>query len=328
MDKRKDMADHFVDRHWPSATLAPLAADASSRRYFRAHHPDGSTRIVMDAPPETGEDIRPFVSVAKALLDAGLSAPEIFATDTLNGFLLLEDFGDLLFPAAISKDPTVEPSIYTQACDAIFALRNVPTQGLREYTASDMVAFIAPLFDEYQARNGNDTSPEDRTRISTLLHSAIRNITPINDVIILRDFHAENLIHLPDRIGTKAVGLLDFQDAMIGHRAYDLASLLDDARREVPDEIREICIARFAQIASISKSTLEQEIAVQGAQRNMRILGIFVALAHGRSKPQYLNLLPRVWGHLMRNLAHPSLSELREAVLTSITPPNIGNLQP
>lgn len=328
MDKRAKMAEAFLHAHWPDATLTLLAADASSRRYFRALHPDGGTRIVMDAPPDTGEDTRPFVKIAKALLGADLSAPEIYAQDTALGFLLLEDFGNAMFPSAIKANPEIEPAIYTRACDAIFALRDVPKDGLVEYTPEMMASFIAPLFDEYQARNGLPASQTARGRVTDLVANAIDTWTPVNDVMILRDFHAENLIWLPERVGPQSVGLLDFQDALLGHRSYDLASLIDDARRDVPDVTRTLCIDHFSDIASIDPPTLERELAIQGAQRNMRILGVFVALAHSRNKPQYLDLLPRVWTNLMRNLAHPDLSDLHDAVKGAITPPNLEALKP
>lgn len=328
MDRRADLANDFVAQHWPNATLSLLAADASSRRYFRAHHANGETRIVMDAPPATGEDTRPFIQVAETLLDAGLSAPHIYARDTTNGFLLIEDFGDALFTVAIQSDPAIEPLLYRRACDAIHALGNVPTEGLTEYTPKMMADFIAPMFDAYQSRNGTEPSQAARNRITGLMLDALNRWTPNATVMILRDFHAENLIWLPERAAVQSVGLLDFQDALLGHRAYDLASLVDDARRDVSDDIRRQCIDHFAQSTSIAPHILEREIAVQGAQRNMRILGVFVSLAHTRNKPQYLDLLPRVWGHLMRNLAHPDLSDLRDAVTSSIAPPNHEALLP
>ncbi len=328
MDKRAEMARDFVAQNWPGASVSLLAADASSRRYFRATQADGETRIVMDAPPETGEDTRPFIHVAKALLHAGLSAPRIFSHDVTRGFLLIEDFGDALFSKAIQSDPASEPILYTRACDAIYALRDVPTDGLTEYAPDMMANFVAPMFDAYQMRNGTAPSQTARERINDLMLDALNRWTPDCTVMILRDFHADNLIWLPERTNEKSVGLLDFQDALIGHRAYDLASLIDDARRDVPDAIRDLSIQHFADIADIAPAVLKREVAVQGAQRNMRILGVFVSLAHTRSKPQYLDLLPRVWGHLMRNLAHPDLSDLRDAVTSTISPPNRGALLP
>jgi len=145
-------------------------------------------------------------------------------------------------------------------------------------------------------------------------------------VLIQRDFHAENLLWLPNRTGVQRVGLLDFQDARTGHPAYDLVSLLKDARRDVPAKVERAMIARYVQNTNSDPRAFDAAYQLLGVQRNLRILGVFARLSLHFNKPHYVDLIPRTWAHLMQGLSHPALKKLRDQVLKDLPPPTPENL--
>ena len=146
-------------------------------------------------------------------------------------------------------------------------------------------------------------------------------------MVVLRDYHAENLIWLPERSGAARVGLLDYQDALEGPPAYDLVSLLEDARRDTSAELRDAMIRQYCEATGQSEAAILAQSALCGAQRNLKILGLFVRLSQTAGKHAYLDLLPRVWGHLQRNLAHPALADLQTWVTTNVPPPDPQKLK-
>ncbi|PWE33468.1 aminoglycoside phosphotransferase [Maritimibacter sp. 55A14] len=293
---------------WDTAVRSALAGDASARGYDRLSRADGQRAVLMDAPPERGEDVRPFTRIARHLRDCGLSAPAIMAEDTEAGFLLLEDLGDAVFARVAVAEPAREAALYAAAADALAVLQaHAPPGGLPHLDAATLGRMTAPVFEWY--------APDAAHGATDALAGAVAEVAGWLDaaapVLVLRDFHAENLIWLPDRAGPARVGLLDFQDAVTGHPAYDLVSLLEDARRDLGAGIRAATLARFAAATGADPRALEHACAVLGAQRNLRILGIFARLALRDGKPEYLDLLPRVWQHLRHDLAHPALAGLR-----------------
>ncbi|TCP61148.1 hypothetical protein EV663_10695 [Rhodovulum bhavnagarense] len=313
----------FLDRAgWGAANRAPLAGDASNRRYDRlTGGPGDGGAVLMDAPPDRGEDVRPFIAIARHLHGLGLSAPEILAEDPEAGFLLLEDLGDALFARVTQDDPEAEPALYASAVDLLARLhRAAPPANLAAYGAPLMAELACLPFEWYLPAIGHPAPDEEkvafRAEIETLL---TRHATP--SVLVLRDFHAENLIWLPDRRGAARVGLLDFQDAMVGHPAYDLVSLLEDARRDVSPVLQAQMLDRYITASDTDPESFVRAYALLGAQRNLRILGVFARLCLRDGKPGYLSLMPRVWGHLMRDLAHPDLVELRARVLHNLPEP-------
>lgn len=316
-------ADGFLAKAgWGTARRAPLAGDASNRRYDRlTGGPGGAGAVLMDAPPTLGEDVRPFTSIARHLAGLGLSAPAILAEDADHGFLLLEDLGDDLFARICRQQPTAEPALYAAAVDLLAALhRAAPPKGLPAYDAPLMADLACLPFQWYLPALGRP-APEAakgavRAEIETLL---ARHAPP--SVLILRDYHAENLIWLPARSGVARVGLLDFQDAMVGHPAYDLVSLLQDARRDVSPRLQARMAQRYIAATGTNPDAFSLAYALLGAQRNLRILGVFARLCLRDGKPGYLPLMPRVWGHLMRDLAHPALANLRAVVLRVLPEP-------
>lgn len=312
MTDRTSLARAFLAKtSWAGAASCLLAGDASNRRYYRLHrHDTADTAVLMDAPPAKGEDVRPFVQVAEHLRSIGLSPPEIFAEDEAHGFLLLEDLGDALFARAIPDDPSLENSLYSAATDTLVVLHDhPPPPGLATYDPDIMADLAALAFDWYATGTG---APDRDLRAA--FHDAMRHLLAQHaanaDIMIQRDYHAENLLWLPERDGVARVGLLDFQGAMLGHRAYDLVSLLQDARRDVPRDIEAQMVARYIAATGADADAFQTAYRVLGAQRNLRILGVFARLCMRDGKQVYIDLIPRVWNHLQADLAHPALTPI------------------
>ena len=231
-DRDAEIATFLKAATWGEARVAPLAGDASNRRYLRlSRNDDQETAVVMDAPADKGEDVRPFIRIAKWLADAGFSAPTILAQDTQAGLLLLEDLGDALFARVIPDTPECENSLYSCATDVLVAMHKVtPPAEVDCYSVPVMTDLAALAYVWYL---GASTGPNEAAKVqfSTLMADLLNRHAPNQDVLIQRDYHSENLLWLSSRSGVARVGLLDFQDAMLGHPAYDLVSLLQDARR-------------------------------------------------------------------------------------------------
>lgn len=305
MTDRAAAADAFIDAAgWGQATRSVLAGDASNRRYDRLVAGDGHSAVFMDAPPEKGEDVRPFIRVAQFLTATGLSAPRILDQDTERGFLLIEDLGDAVFARLMADDPERTAPLYAAATDALIDLHKAAPLDLPVCDAAWLGTTTGLLFDWYAA----DATLEKP--FNDLFVPLAQGLDTAPRVVILRDFHAENLIWLPDRAGPARVGLLDFQDALLGHPAYDLVSVLQDARRDVAPEIEAEMIARYLRKTGAEAESFHRAYTLLGLQRNLRILGIFARLCLRDGKAHYLDYVPRVWGYVQRNLAHPDLAPL------------------
>jgi aminoglycoside/choline kinase family phosphotransferase len=306
---------------WGQARRSTLAGDASNRRYDRLIHPELGRAVLMDAPPEKGEDIRPFITIATHLRSAGLSAPQVLARDEAHGFLILEDLGDDLFARVLTQDLSHEAQLYDAAIDALIVAQNhAAPKGLAQYGADEMAqtAMLAP--DWYLAQT-QPVSDAQRGAFHDMVHGLLDHHLTAPFVLVQRDYHAENLLWLPERDGVARVGLLDFQDAMRGPAAYDVASLLKDARRDVSPAIQEAALTRYITRSGVAEDAFRASYALCSAQRNLRIIGVFARLCIRDSKPQYPDLMPRVWANLQSDLAHPALADLKAWVDAHMPPP-------
>jgi aminoglycoside/choline kinase family phosphotransferase len=291
---------------WGSAQVLPLAGDASFRRYFRIVEADRRA-VLMDAPPEH-EDVRPFLSVARLLTDAGFSAPRILAEDLTGGFLLIEDFGDRLMGPVLRREPALEEAVYAQAVDILSALHgSVAPAGLAPYDHAALVREVMVFADWYAKAAGIAVDEAAYVAAWDAVWQQVLAETAARPVVTLRDYHADNLMLL-DRPGVQGLGLLDFQDALAGHPAYDLVSLLQDARRDVSPALEQAMLDRFA---GPDAPAFRASYEVLGAQRNVKILGVFVRLRDRDGRQGYVERLPRVWGYLDRNFAHPALAPVK-----------------
>lgn len=323
MTDRAALANCFLaGTRWASARRAPLAGDASNRRYERLHLPGGETAVLMDAPPEKGEDVRPFVRIARHLHGLGLSAPEIFAEDSEQGFLLIEDLGDDLYSRVIPRQPELERCLYEAATDVLVLLRDAPMPRLEPYGAGRMTELAALAFSKYRDPVIGRPDAEAQRRFADRFEDVLIQTTGgIAPVLAQRDYHADNLLWLPARQGVARVGLLDFQDAMAAHPAYDLVSLLQDVRRDVPAAIEAAMIDRYIAATGVDDHLFRTAYMVLGAQRGLRILGVFGRLGRDYGKPHYVDMIPKVWDTVVRNLEHPALAPVADLVLNSLPKP-------
>ncbi|MDZ4094648.1 MAG: phosphotransferase [Paracoccaceae bacterium] len=328
MPDRKVLSQDFLTcEGWGTATRQFLAGDASDRSYDRLTR-GGQTAILMDAPPGKGDDPATFVAIAGHLASIGLSPPRVLAQDLRHGFLLLEDLGDALFARLILQDPAFEVPLYAAATDVLSHLhRHAAPEGLPNLTAQDWAEAATFALDWYRfAITGNRTNS---TAFTQTLAGLLTTCADGPRVMILRDYHAENLLWLPDRGGLKRVGLLDFQLAQMGQPGYDLVSMLQDARRDVHPDIEAAMIRHFLDASGTSDLGFAAAYAVLGTQRALRILGIFARLCLHGGKPGYVALIPRVWGQLQRNLQHPALASLGaicETILPEPTPKRLERI--
>ncbi len=295
---------------WGGAAILPLAGDASFRRYFRVVD-GGRSAVLMDAPPEH-EDVRPFIAIARHLGGLGLSAPEILAVDLDAGLLLLEDFGDARVGPVLAAAGADEHAVYAAAIDILVELGRHHPPAVASYDDAAMAREVMLFPDWYGPATGLEIDPEPWLAAWRAAWERVAEEAGAAPVLVLRDYHADNLM-LIDRPGLNGLGLLDFQDALAGHRAYDLVSLLQDARRDVTPELETAMLARYLDRAGVAdRSGFRAAYEVLGAQRNTKILGIFTRLWKRDGKSGYLAMQPRVWGYLERNLAHPALAPVRD----------------
>jgi N-acetylmuramate 1-kinase len=316
LSERTNLIEIFLQTHgWGSAERSLLAGDASFRRYDRLI--EGSRRaVLMDAPPPE-EDVRPFAKLARHLRHLGYSGPEIFAEDTANGFLLLEDLGDDTYTQILTKGGD-ERALYTLAIDVLIDLHRrpssetLPLKLVPDYDARTLMNEAYLFSDWYMpAVTGKETSPKARAAFGEAWLPFFESLQGVPQTLVLRDFHVDNLIWLPNRDTTKGCGLLDFQDALAGHPAYDLMSLLEDARRDIPEDLVNEMLERYlSAFEGLDREAFMKAYAILGAGRHAKVIGIFTRLNMRDGKPQYLQHIPRVWKLLERSIRTGGLDSL------------------
>lgn len=295
----------LADAGWGDAAIVPLAGDASFRRYFRVLE-GGRRAVLMDAPPPH-EDPRPFIAIAEHLNADGFAAPAILARDLTHGLVLIEDFGDLRVKEHLDAAPEAELPVYKRAVDLLVDLHRKPAAALPPYDRAVYQREVGLLTEWYCPAAGLAVDANAYVRAWNAVLPVVEQ-SASSAVTVLRDYHAENIM-LIDRAASHGLGLLDFQDALAGHPAYDLVSLLQDARRDVPEAVEAAMLAHYKGAAAPPQD-FDAAYAVLGAQRNAKIIGIFTRLWKRDDKPRYLSYLPRMWGLLERDLAHPALAPL------------------
>lgn len=342
------MKDFLARTGWGAATVTPLPGDASTRRYARLSMGDRKA-MLMDQPQTAegttapadaseearralgynavarlaGADCARFAAAAAWLRANGLAAPDVYAADHGQGFVILEDLGDALF-AEVLADGGDEKKLYEAAVEV---LARIHANDAPASLSSDKPLFdydLTALLGETDLLTewflplalGRVATDEETTEYRRLWREALAGIAGSRRVFVHRDYHAQNLLWLPDRDGVARVGLIDFQDAVAGSAAYDLISLTEDARRDVSPELAEAATRRYLaamkeQGSPVDEARFRREMAVMAAQRNAKIVGIFARLYKRDGKARYLVFLPRVWGYLERDLAHPALAGLK-----------------
>lgn len=333
-----------AQKDWRNASIRYLQGDASARAYARLSGPSVPA-ILMDSPRQPdgppirdglpysriahlAEDVSAFVAMDGLLREHGFSAPELYASDIDRGLVILEDFGDRVFGAEVAAGQPLD-DMWRAAVDTLVALRGLPTTS-EPIAADERHTHHLPLYDTsalaietellpdwyWSALFGAPVPAEVRDNYVRLWADALAHVTAADARLTLRDYHSPNLIWLPERPGTSRVGLIDFQDAVRGHPAYDLVSLLQDARLDVPERLEAGMLDHYCRLCAAREPAFDDgafrlAYAVLGAQRNSKILGIFARLHRRDGKPLYLKHMPRLWIYLGRNLAHPGLAALR-----------------
>ena len=314
MTDRAAVIEAFLaDSPWRDAQHRPLKGDASFRRYVRL---EGGPKpaMLMDAPPPR-EDVRPFMTVARHLTDMGFSAPEIYQDNASAGLLVIEDLGDETYTRRLA-DGGDEAALYALAVDTLIALHRqprAPSVAVPPYDEAKLLEEALLLVDWFlPAATGRATPAPLREDYRDLWRRLLPAADAAPPTLVLRDYHVDNLMWLEGRDGVRRCGLLDFQDAVIGSPAYDLASLLEDARRDVPGDLAAAMTARyFDAFPKIDRAGFETAGAVLAAQRNCKIIGIFTRLLARDGKDIYLRHIPRVWRLLERDVRRPALAPLR-----------------
>ncbi len=316
MTRDSAMAAFLAGAGFRDARIAPLAQDASFRRYWRLTG-GRVPAVLMDAPAP--EDIRPFLRIAAHLAAQGLSVPEILAADAQAGLVLEEDLGDALYavildgPAGASATP-----LFDAAIDALVILqRAAPPPGLPAWDAAAMAeTALGTLFDWWwPARYGTPAPGQARTDIAAALQAMLRPVADGPRCLVHRDFFAGNLLWLPGRAGPRRAGIIDFQGAAIGHPAYDLVSLLQDARRDIDPALAQHAVGRYlAARPELDPAAFHAAFAACAAQRHLRVTCQWVRLARRDGKPHYLAFGPRTWRLLARALREPAAAPLAHAL--------------
>lgn len=318
---RETEMDAFLMRSgWRGAQRRMLAADASFRHYARVVYGEQKA-VLMDAPPPW-EDVGKFMLVSEHLRRYRISVPRILESDPEHGFLLLEDFGDTSFTRLLRAHPEREGELYAAAVDALNEMYQESQSDAAEDVAQlplyDSTVYLreVALFAEWFLPQcvGMARAKELRQEWLQLWSEVLRRAALHQDCLVHRDYHADNLFWLEDREGYRAVGMLDFQDALWGDAAYDLASLLEDARRDVHPATVAHCLKQFIAASGAEEQAFLMRYAVLAAQRNAKIIGIFTRLAVRDGKQHYLDYLPRVWAHLSHDLQHPMVTSIAEFV--------------
>jgi N-acetylmuramate 1-kinase len=329
-----------------------MPGDASTRSYARLVR-DDSVFILMnspkrpDGPPQydgksysaavhLAEDVKPWVAIANGLRGRGLSAPKIHHADLDAGFLITEDFGSASIVEGDPPQPV--PEGYETATDMLAALHREPlsetlplapqiTYAIPRFDTDAMLVEMGLMLEWYLPDRGAEVSDELRSQFVAMwreLLEAKAASTP--RTWVMRDFHSPNIIWLGDRDGISRIGIIDFQDAVLGPAAYDLVSLLQDARIDVPEQLELTLLTRYikarrAADEAFDAAAFAELYAIMSAQRNTRLLGTFARLNRRDGKPQYLKHQPRIWTYLTRSLAHPALAGFREWYLANVPPP-------
>lgn len=314
MDER--VTSFLESTGWANAEVTKVAGDLSARKYFRLRK-GSNTAILMECAEENDPSLPNFIKLSNWLRSLGLSAPEIYAADTQGGLAIMQDFGESNLTSLIAEDAGIQKPSYEDIVDTLVTIRNAnPPDGLDTPSAQDFCDATKLADSWYPGADAKALSA-----IRPLLETVLTEILETGPTVSLRDFHADNIIWLGDNPPVQRAGLLDFQDAILTHPAYDLMSLLTDARTDVSKDLSEHITQLYCQRTGDDIDETSKAIAALGVQRNLRILGIFTSAAIRDAKPHHLPALPRVYTHLMTCASHPALRSLATTLRAALPEP-------
>lgn len=291
--------------------LIPIKNDASFRKYFRV-----DKKILMDADPNLGEDVGSFININHVLREFKLNVPEIFTIDKENGFLLLEDLGENIFSQILNSEN--EEQLYKQAIEVLIEIYKKDLNKFSNFTFLEKYSveklqdesqlFIEWYLKKYLKINITDTDIKD---FKDIINKIFNNLDAKFEKLVLRDYHVDNLILQKSKFGLKQVGILDFQDAVLGSSSYDLISIIEDVRRPISKDLKNILIKYFIDFTGYDSNQLEKELAFYSVQRNLKILGIFSRLNLRDNKSKYMQYNDNAWKYIESNLNNPTMSDLK-----------------
>jgi len=291
--------------------LIPIKNDASFRKYFRV-----DKKILMDADPHLGEDVGSFININHVLREFKLNVPEIFTIDKENGFLLLEDLGENIFSQILNSEN--EEQLYKQAIEVLVEIYKKDLNKFSNFTFLEKYSveklqdesqlFIEWYLKKYLKINITDTDIKD---FKDIINKIFNNLDTKFEKLVLRDYHVDNLILQKSKLGLKQVGILDFQDAVLGSSSYDLISIIEDVRRPISKDLKNILIKYFIDLTGYDSNQLEKELAFYSVQRNLKILGIFSRLNLRDNKSKYMQYNDNAWKYIESNLNNPTMSDLK-----------------
>ena len=291
--------------------LIPIKNDASFRKYFRI-----DKKILMDADPTLGEDVSSFININNLLNEFQLNVPEIYSIDKENGFLLLEDLGEDIFSKIL--DNKNEEKLYKQAIEI---LAEIHKKDLNEFNYSilpkkysiEKLLQESQLFIDWYLKKflKLDISKTEIKDFSDIISKIFSSLEPKLEKLVLRDYHVDNLILQSSKVGLKQVGILDFQDAVIGQSSYDLISIIEDVRRPITKDLKTSLINYFVDLTGYDLNNLKNELAFYSVQRNLKILGIFCRLSIRDNKPNYMSYNNNAWIYIESNLNNPIMKDLQ-----------------
>ena len=314
MDARIELLNKFIkSNNILNNDMHLIETDASFRKYYRI---SGNNTLIMDAPYEKGESVKSFHLIDKILLEMGISAPAIHSIDENNGFILLEDLGDQIFSRILNDENEyalyqnaigVLAHIYLESNEKKFNKKEIP------FYSIDKLLEESNLFcDWFMEKHCQiKLTNKEKLEYQEILKKIFKGIDSTNSSLVLRDYHVDNLILLKDRKGINQVGVIDFQDAVIGSNIYDLVSLLEDVRRPITMELKEKLIEEYIHITKYDPKRLLQEMRFFSIQRNLKIIGIFSRLKYRDQKPKYMELINNAWNFIYVHLEDPSFAELK-----------------
>jgi hypothetical protein len=314
MDARIELLNKFIkSNNILNNDMHLIETDASFRKYYRI---SGNNTLIMDAPHEKGESVKSFHLVDKILLEMGISAPAIHSIDENNGFILLEDLGDQIFSRILNDENEyalyqnaigVLAHIYLESNEKKFNKKEIP------FYSIDKLLEESNLFcDWFMEKHCQiKLTNKEKLEYQEILKKIFKGIDSTNSSLVLRDYHVDNLILLKDRKGINQVGVIDFQDAVIGSNIYDLVSLLEDVRRPITVQLKEQLIEEYIYITNYDRKKLFKEMRFFSVQRNLKIIGIFSRLKYRDQKPKYMELINNAWNFINLHLEDPSFIELK-----------------
>lgn len=330
----------FAKKHgWADADLFPLPSDASKRAYIRLVKPDDKC-LLMDAPPES-EKLAEFIKIAEHLQGLGVRTPQVFAADVKAGLALIEDFGNDTFTRLLAAGYS-EETLYLEAVKILVHLRGTAGKALDvnvpDYSMEIMLEEVGRFLLWFvPAVRGGEATPQETSIFTAAWRAALEGVSSDQSSFVFRDFHVDNLMIVADtdaslhafdsndENATVQCGLLDFQDALKGPPAYDMASLLEDARRDIAPATRATALeAYFSASSQADRTGFLRDMNILAAQRHTKVVGLFVRLSVADGKHGYLDHLPRVLGLLKKALLAPELSEVNrmmEQIVPGFTEP-------